>query len=298
MTLSNKRTLCEETPELIEVIKTNGALTRHSTPGKACYNLYTTTEATVYEFLKDDYMIPTLIEDEIKVRQREGKNEFVKRFVKWEDDTLEEDEDGHIVEVINGPVDILLTRICSSIPCFSKSVDEDSVKEQMTNESCCLIENALSEEFIGKIYALSMSTRMIGPADVRCHREFGLHFLCKSVISEYFECITGLEFEDIKVLGREMQAGSYEILNDSAGMQNTLYVISTIGSDDSLILSGGMTRFLAADGEELVNYTPKHNTMFMVYASNEPIHVYTEFIKQCTPPFRQIIFKCTTINVD
>ena len=294
MTLPSKRTLCAETSELVEAAKTNGTFVRHAAPGNSCYNLYTTTEATVYEFLEDDYMIPTLIEDTIEVRLGEGKQDDVKRFVEREDDALEEDEDGSILEVVRGPVDVLVTKPWSSIQCFSGSVDEDSVKERMTNESCCLIDDALSEKFIDMISKLPISMRMMGPADVRRHREFSLHVLCKSAIKEYFERISGLELEDVDVVGREMQAGSYEILNDSAGMQNTLYVISTICCDKSLEVSGGVTRFLDADGEELVNYIPKHGTMFMVYASSELIRVYTELVKQCTSPFRQVIFKCTT----
>lgn len=297
MTLSKKRTPSAETLELFEATKTSGTLTRLTKPGNSCYNLYASTEAIVYEFLKDDYMIPTLIDGDIEVRQ-DGREDCIKRFVKREDDTLEEDEDGHIVEVIKGPADILVTGTWSNIQCFSKSVVVERIKEQMAEESCCLIENAFNERFIEGINKLSVSEWMVGPADVRCHKEFSLHFLCKSVIKDHFESITGLEFADVKVLGREMQAGSYEILNDSADMKNTLYVISTTCSDVPLEVSGGVTRFLAADGEELVNYTPMHNTMFMVYASNESIRVYTELIKQCTTPFRQVIFKFTTITTE
>ena len=235
-------------------------------------------------------MLPTSLNGEIEIMNEKG---HINRFTRWEDDVLKDDDDGNVVEVIEGPLSILVTRPWST-DYFSKSTDFTAIKEQMADESCCLVEDALDTRFINTLSALPVSKRRVGPADVRCHREFSLHFLCKDTLIKYFEDITGLQLRDVKAVGREMQAGSYEILNDASDMQNTLYVILTTCQDDSLRVSGGVTRFLAADGEELVNYTPKHNTLFIVYASTDPIRVYTELVKDCTAPFRQIILRFTT----
>lgn len=291
---SNKRKAQTEASEVVEQIKANGAFTRHTTPGISSYNMYALPDAAVYEFLENDYMLPTPMDGEIEVVQDE--RDCIKRFVRREDDILEEDEGGNMVEVIKAPINILVTKTYSNQSYFSKSIDMEWVREQMANESCCLVDGALDTRLIDKINGLPLSKRKTGPADVRCHREFSMHFLCKDTLIEYFETITGLKLRDVKVLGRGMQVGSYEILNDSSHMQDTLYAILTVSSHDPLKVLGGMTRFLAADGEELINYAPKHDTLFTVYASQEPIRVYTELVKDCVIPFRQVILKFTTID--
>ena len=95
---SNKRKAQTEASEVVEQIKANGAFTRHTTPGISSYNMYALPDAAVYEFLENDWHVTHSNGWRNQVVQDE--RDCIKRFVRREDDILEEDEDGNMVEVI------------------------------------------------------------------------------------------------------------------------------------------------------------------------------------------------------